>query len=278
MKSLTAPASTPVFGASTEFQTSDVQPLHAVDPASVAGTAPLEVKTLTPPLTRVLVRVEGTSIRWFGVALARSRSGQARTGAPFVFFTPSPWQGGYRDPDYDAFKTWMRLFDRYTSVMGAQLAASGAPLILVIPFYRSDQSGQLGSFLADWRPVVQAVLTEAINTVDPMALRSDYTFDHLYTGSFSNGIVTQRNFVVAGAGVVGALRKSINLDGQASGVLWNAARSVVYENVRPRSATNPVGSHWYVGGRFEKVRAMYPKGTDHGRSQLLLAHGLTDCL
>lgn len=268
----------PAVRATTEFETSAVEPLHAVDPASVAGTGPLEVRTIAPPMTRVLVRVEGTSITWFGVAMARSGSGQARTGLPLVFFTPSPWQGGYRDPDYETFKPWMRLFDRYTAVIGAQMVAALAPLVLVIPFYRSAQSGSLGSFLQDWRVVLKAVLAEAINTVDPMALRTGYDFDRIYTGSFSNGIATQRNFVTAGAGVEGALCKSFNLDGQASGTLWNASRSVVYENVRPRGAINPVGSHWYVGGRFEKIRAAYPKGTDHGRSPLLLMHGLSKCL
>lgn len=275
MTAPTQPDAAPEVRASVEFQTEAAEVLHAADPASVAGTQPLEVRSITPPMTRVLLRVEGTSIKWFGVAMARSGSGRARTGAPLVFFTPSPWQGGYRDPDYDAFTRWRRLFDRYTWAMGAQLAASTAPMVLVIPFYRSDQSGSLGSFLREWRAVLKAVLTKAYHTVDPLALRADYRFEHLYAASFSNGIATQRNFVTAGAGVADALRMSYNLDGQASGLLWNATRSMSYDNVRPRAAVNPVGNHWYLGGRFDKLRAAYPKGTDHGRCPLLLLHALS---
>src|SRR5262249_12931456 len=123
------------------------------EPSSLPGTGPLIPRDISPQLTRKLVSVNGSSIKWFGVVVPLNSLGRIVGGAPHLFFTPSPWQGGYQDGTYDQFTAWNGLWDKYTSAMGSQLVVSGMPQILVVPFYKNAQSGNLGGFLTNWREV-----------------------------------------------------------------------------------------------------------------------------
>lgn len=245
------------------------------DPSSVDGVGDVAPLTIAPPLTRRLVRVTGSSITWFGVVVPVKGSGGAVGGSPHVTFTPSPWQGGYQDGTYEQFDAWRRLFDKYTSAMGSQMVAAGVPQILVLPIYRNAQAGNLGEFLANWREVLEVVITAALNSVDPLFNRDTYRFDAIYSSSFSNGIATHRNFHLQGNGVSAMTRMAFDLDGQASGMMWRANRSVVYANTRVPGATNPVGNCWHVGGRLGLLRPSFPGSTDHNICPFLLMHGLS---
>ena len=245
------------------------------DATSVEGLAPLLPRTISPLLNRKLVLVRGTSIKWFGVVVPLDQSGHVFGTEPHIFFTPSPGQGGYRDPGYNSFNSWVNLWDKYTSAMGSQLVVSGAPQILVIPFYKNSQAANLGEFLQNWREVITAVLTEAVLSVDPLALRDRFEFTSICTSSFSNGIVTHQNFNARGTDTASMTRVAFNLDGQASGNHWNPARGVVYSNTHPPGRDNPVGRQFYVGGRFTQIRRSYHNVRDHNLCPFLLLHGLT---
>lgn len=111
------------------------------EPPSLPGTGPLRPRDISPRLTRKLVSVNGTSIKWFGVVVPLNGSGGIAGGAPHLFFTPAPWQGAHYDNTYDQFTQWNGLWDKYTSIIGSQLVVSGVPQILVIPFYKNSQYG-----------------------------------------------------------------------------------------------------------------------------------------
>jgi hypothetical protein len=245
------------------------------EPSSMPGTAALRSRDISPQLTRKLVSVTGTSIKWFGVVVPLDGSGGIIGGAPHIFFTPSPWQGGYNDNTYDQFARWNGLWDKYTSAIGSQLVVSGAPQILVIPFYRNSQSGQLGDFLNNWREVVAAVVTAVIHDIDPLFLRSTYRFDHIFSSSFSNGIVTLQNFHTRATGAAGMTRMAFDLDGQASGSNWRPSPGQSYRNTPAPRGVNPSGMDWHVGGRFAQLRPRYPGTSDHNLCPFLLLHGLT---
>lgn len=260
--------------ASVEMEDVNSHNWVVANPLSLDGTAPLDPLAISPALTRKLVKVEGSSIKWFGVVIPRDDSGSINGGPPLIFFTPSPWQGGYQDPGYDSFTSWRNLWDKYTSAMGSQLVSSGARQILVIPFYKNSQTGKLGSFLSNWREVITAVLTASINSVDPFYLRNNYQFDEIYTASFSNGITSHQNFHMHGAGASGMTTVSFDLDGQAAGSNWHPSGGVAYFNTPAIGGVNPNGRHWHVGGRFIHLRRNYTPRTDHNLCPFLLMHGL----
>ena len=245
------------------------------DPDSLDGTAPMTPRSISPALTRKLVSVTGTSIKWFGVVVPRAQPGGVAGGDPHIFFTPSPWQGGYQDGTYDRFTAWNGLWDKYTSVMGSQLVEARVRQILVIPFYRNAQTGSLGSFLTNWKEVISEVVTAAINSIDPFFLRDRYEFERIFTSSFSNGITTQQNFNTRGTDVAAMTQAAFDMDGQAAGSSWRPNRGVIYLNTPAPRSGNPVGSHWHVGGRFAEMRRSYPGTTDHNLCPFLLLHGLT---
>jgi len=249
------------------------------DPASFDGTRPLRRRDIAPTITRMLISADGSSIKWFGVVVPQNPTGGIVGGAPHIFFTPSPWQHHPPcvDGDYDQFNSvWLDLADNYTSVIGSQLVASGARQILVIPFYKNAQASDLGSFLSNWKEVISAVLTQAISSIDPLFLRDGFDFDRIFSSSFSNGIVTHQNFNTRGAAAASMTRMAFDLDGQASGSLWRPSRAVVYLNRSAPSSINPMGTNWYVGGRFAEVRTGYLPGTgDHSLCPFLLLHGLS---
>lgn len=255
------------------------QPYTVADPFSLDGVGPLRPLTISPSTAQKVVRVEGSSIKWFGVVVPLGSAGGILGGAPHLFFTPTPWQHDppCLDSHYDEFnQAWLDLAKKYNSVVGSQLVASRAPQILVIPFYKNAQAGNLGSFLDDWQDVIAAVVTAAINSIDPLFLRDRFEFDTVFSSSFSNGIVTHQNFQTRGLDAVAMTRMAFDLDGQASGSLWRPRRGVIYSNTHAPSGTkNPVGTHWYVGGRFAEIRRYYRGGNDHGLCPFLLLHGLT---
>jgi hypothetical protein len=242
------------------------------EPSSLPGTGPLIPLDISPQLTRKLISVNGSSIKWFGVVIPLNDTGQIIDGAqPHLFFTPSPNQGGYDDSTYDEFTAWTNLWDDYTSVIGSQLVASGAPQILVIPFYKTAQSGKLGSFLTDWREVISVVVTAAMNSIDPLFLSDRFAFDRIFSSSFSNGVATLQNFHTQGADVASLTQMTFDLDGQAS----RPNPGLSYRNTPAPSGMNPQGGDWHVGGRFAQLRPSHAGSIDHNICPYLLLHGLT---
>lgn len=245
------------------------------DPLSLDGTDDLQPMPISPTLRRSLIRVGGSSIKWFGVVVPLDASNGIIGGSPHIFFTPSPWQGGYYDPGYEAFDSWMNLWDKYTSIIGSQLVASNAPQVLVIPFYKNSQTGNLGAFLTNWREVISAVVTAAVNTIDPLFLRNTFTVTDIFTSSFSNGIASHQNFNGGGVDVATSTRRAFDLDGQASGSRWRPTGGVVYSNILIDPALdNPAGLQWRVGRRFGLFHPSYLGTSDHNLCPFLLMHGL----
>jgi hypothetical protein len=246
------------------------------DPSTLDRTGPIGTQPVAPQLTRKLISVTGTSIKWFGVVVPLDSSGSVAGGSPHIFFTPSPGQHPCFHSDYAQFvgTSWQDLWDKYTSAIGSQLVASGATEILVIPFYEDSQTSNLGSFLTEWQQAVSAVVTAAINDTDPLFLRDTFTFNSIFTSSFSNGIVPHQNFNTQGTGVGGMTTVGFDLDGQASGSRWHPPGGIVYSNVAPGS-NNPVGRQWFVGGRLAQLGRFYPGSSTHNLCPFLLIHGLT---
>jgi hypothetical protein len=224
------------------------QGISVVDVNQMPGLKPFQPVVVNAVYTRKLVRVDNCSINWFGVVVPAGSQGQG--SMPHVNFTPSPWQGGYQDPGYDSFATWAGLWNDYTSVIGGQMAASGANQILVIPFYRNSQANAMGDFLDNWRDVVAAVITAALNDIDPFLLRDTFTFDPIVTSSFSNGWVAHQHFNSKGNGAAAATKTLFDLDGVAGGSNWVPTNGVIYRNRQAPGSGNPMGNVWYVGGRW----------------------------
>jgi len=205
-------------------------------------------------------------------------SGAIVADAPRIL-APSPWQHQPPcvDNAYDQFDSVrLDLANKYTSIIGSQLVVSGARQILVIPFYKNIQASNLGDFLTNWKEVISTVLTEAISSMDPLFLRDRFDFDRIYSSSFSNGIVTHRNFNTQGTGAASMTRMAFDLDGQAAGSLWQPSRAVVYSTTAAPGGINPVGTKWFVGGRFTEIQPGYIPGTsDHSLCPFLLLHGLS---
>lgn len=251
---------------------------YAASVASMPGRQPLEPVQLTAAYSRRLVRVAGSSIRWFGVVLPDRVGATAASAVPLVFFTPTPKQGGYHDGSYDSFQGWGQLWLDYTSRIGGLMSAAGGNQILVLPFYKTMQSYDLGTFLKNWREVISAVVTAAVNDINPYDLPGPYTFDRLYSASFSNGLNAHFIFNSRGEGVRAMTTLVFDLDGQAmtGGSHWHPGNGIIYNNVAP-GRENPVGTNWYVGGRwglFDKVQPETSRYSHHACSQFLLFHGL----
>jgi hypothetical protein len=224
---------------------------------------------------RQLVRVEGCSIRWFGVVIPAD--GPLDTSwIPHVNFTPSPWQGGYLDPGYESFESWGKLWGDYTEVIGSQVSAARAKQFLVIPFYKNGQVSNLGDFLVNWRETITAVLTAALNKLDPYALRDTYSYSEIECSSFSNGYMAHQQFYSKGSGVAAAARAVYDLDGVAGGSHWTPAKGVIYRNQMAPRGVNPEGLIYYVGGRWSDFQRVYggPLNTHACCRNHLLYHGL----
>ena len=162
----------------------------AIDSFSMPGRGPLKIIRDKWSYVRRLVRVENCSIKWFGV-LFNAPGGTAQFGSvPHIYFTPHPSQGRppYLDPGYDSFTTWRKLWHDYTQAPGRQIVTAGKDQVLVVPFYTNAQHrGGLGDFLSNWKETVTTVVTAAIDSIDPTALRNRFEFDEIYSTSFSDG-------------------------------------------------------------------------------------------
>jgi hypothetical protein len=246
------------------------------DPASVPGTRNLRRVSKPAAFNRRLVRVEGSTIKWFGVAMSTSVASMDDIASPHVFFTPTPWQGGYQNPGYDTFGSWGKLWNDYTDGVGGPIAAAGVSQVLVIPFYKNGQENDLGGgFLLDWKDVISAVVTAAVDNIDATMLRSSYTFDTLVSSSFSNGYVAHKTFNSRGDGVSDATQVIFDLDGQAGGSTWRPSNGIIYLNRAPGRVGNPVGNLFFVGGRWAEFMPIYtPVNTHSYCADFLLFHGL----
>lgn len=226
------------------------------DPSAMAGAGPLRALAVSARYFRLLVRAEGSAIKWFGVVIPASVL--ARTDAsPHINFTPTPAQGAYFDGAYDDFTAWGQLWDDYTEVIGGQIAAAGVNQILFLPFYKNAQAGKLGEFLVNWRAVIGAVGTAALNHLDVLYLRDSYTFNRIYSSSFSNGYVTHQNFFNSAQGAADMTETLFDLDGVAGGSMWRPAKGVIYLNRNAPGGNSPIGRHWYVGNRWADFAKVY---------------------
>ncbi|PYX52564.1 MAG: hypothetical protein DMG79_00335 [Acidobacteria bacterium] len=258
------------------FREDEAYGIYVVDVNLMDGFRPIQPLVVGADYVRKLVRVEGSSITWYGVVIPRACTGQG--SIPHINFTPTPDQGGYRDGTYDSFGGWGRLWADYTSVIGGQVAASGVNQILVIPFYKNSQQQNLGDFLFNWKEVVGAVITEALISFNPFLLRTDFTFDEIVSSSFSNGFVAHQNFNTKADRAAAMTDYIFDLDGQAGGSHWTPKNGVIYRNKTTKGKINPEGGNiWYVGERWgDKFSPIYPSGINtHAASRNhLLYHGL----
>ena len=246
------------------------------DPTAMPGLKAMHKTVANAAYVRKLVRVSGSSIKWYGVVVPKSGTGQTLGRVPHLHFTPTPIQGGYQDGNYESFAGWGGLWRDYTSVIGGQVAASGADQVLVIPFYRTSQQRNLGDFLANWQDVISAVVTAAVNAVDPFFLRDAYTFDSIVSSSFSNGWVAHQHFNGQAVGAANMTDVIFDLDGVAGGSQWQPSNGVIYQNRQSPLRTNPAGINWYVGGRWGEFTSIYNGHfNSHAASRNhLLYHGL----
>ena len=254
------------------------QLFQTVNPSSVFGNGQLEVLTGQISYIRRLVRVENCSISWFGVLLKFSDLGAFFAREPHVFFTPTPVQGGYSEGTYDSFggnPPWTRLWHDYTWGMGRQICLASSDQILVIPFYRTSQHGDLGNFLGNWKEVLEKVITAAIDSIDVLQLRDAYTFDTICTSSFSNGWKPHSQFYGAAGN---AVRYAFDLDGQAAKPPsnWQPPNGIAYRDLPPPRGLNPVGNSIYVGNRWKNFYRYWPEGfrSHSACASYLLFHGV----
>jgi hypothetical protein len=251
--------------------------VYVAQESSLAGLGPLRMSVVNANYVRKLVRVDASSINWYGVVVPKSASGHTMGRIPHINFTPTPIQGGYQDATYSSFGGWANLWRDYTSVIGGQIAASTANQILVIPFYRTMQQRNLGDFLSNWRAVVSAVVTAALNAIDPFFLRDTFTFERIVSSSFSNGWVAHHEFNTKAVNAQGMTDVLFDLDGVAGGSSWRPSNGVIYQNRQAPGKSNPVGNIWYVGGRWNEFKPAYGGGSVNGHAASrnhLLYHGL----
>ncbi len=229
----------------------DAAGIHVVNITQMPGTGKIDPVVVGYDYVRKLVRVEGSSIKWFGVVF-RSSEGSISGGIPHINFTPTPIQGGYQDGSYDSFGGWANLWRDYTHVIGSQMVAAGVDQILVLPFYKTSQQQNLGDFLTNWKEVVSEVVKAAILSVDIFFLRDGYTFNEIVSSSFSNGWVAHQQFNTKALGAASMTKLIVDLDGVAGGSNWVPGNGIIYRNRPAPIKSNPVGNVWYVGGRWSQ--------------------------
>jgi len=250
-------------------------------PASLDGSDPLMPTQQQTEYSRRLICVTGSSIRWFGVVLPTSVGDTASSARPLIFFTPTPNQHPCDDRDYFSFAGgWPSLWDDYTDRIGGLLCASGVNQILVLPFYQTGQTYNLGAFMSDWQDVVVAVINAAVTDINPYYLSGTYSFSSIASASFSNGVGVHQRFNSGARGAQAMTSVLFDLDGgaQTGGSHWAPRGGIIYRNLPPQGA-NPQGSRWFVGGRwslFDRfVDPLTSQYSHHACSQYLLTHGLS---
>ena len=247
----------------------------AVNVAQMRGLGRIDPMPISYAIYRKLVRVDNSSIKWFGVVLSTNTSSDS---IPHINFTPTPIQGGYIDSNYDSFTGWANLWGDYTEIIGGQIMAAGVSQILVLPLYKTSQQRDLGNFLLNWKEIVAKVITAVYLDFDIFSLRDTYSFDKIVSSSFSNGWVAHQHFNSQAVGASDMTKLIIDLDGVAGGSHWTPGNGIIYRNRTPPFPSNPVGNVWYVGGRWsDKFAAMYGGhlNTHALCRNHLLYHGLT---
>jgi len=247
---------------------------------SLPGTLPLVPIQGQIEYSRRLVKVSGSSIKWFGVVLPTPVGSTVASAVPLIFFTPTPHQHPAEDFDYDTFLGgWPSLWDDYTDRIGGLLSVSGVNQILVLPFYKNALANNLGSFLTNWQDVVAAVITAAVNDINPYYFAGSYSFISIVSASFSNGIGVHQRFNGNAIGAKSMTSVLFDLDGQAQtgGSNWRPPNGIIYLNRPAPGGINPQASNWFVGERwslFDTVQPQTSQFSHHACSQFLLSHGL----
>ncbi|MDX2267696.1 MAG: hypothetical protein NW208_06290 [Bryobacter sp.] len=250
-------------------------PKLVADPTSVAGAGPLRPLSAPQHIWRRLVKVEGSSITWFGITASKHIT-DFNSAVPHLNFHPTPWQGGYHDPGYDSFATWIKLWADYTANIGTQIAAASVDQIGVFPFYRNTQPANLGSFAQNWKDAVASAITAAVRDALPGSLPSPYTFTEIESSSFSNGWLIHYNFHRNAQGASQATRQLYELDGHAAQCLWVSPKGLHYRNKPAPKGQNPEGNIFYVGQRWDLFEP-HGGGNKYGHQNCrdyLLYHGL----
>jgi len=248
------------------------------DPMSFGGTKPLKKSVATAQYVRKLVRVDGCSIKWFGVVIPQAADLSLFGRTPHLHFTPTADQAGCSDDSYDSFSGWERMWLDYTESIGGQLAAALVGQILVLPFYRADQQGALGNFLDLWKDATAAAIKAAAHSIDPMYLGDRYEFSRIVSSSFCNGYVAHRHFHSEAPGASAMTDALFDLDGQHDDVTWRPEKGVLYLNRAPEDP-DALGhiNQWHVGdrwsGEFEALYGGAPNTHACCRNHLLY-HGL----
>lgn len=255
-----------------------------VDPMSVPGNKQLEPFSAGVTFTRRLYRVEGSSIKWFGVVVPHTLKVNP---TPHLYFTPTPWQGGCDDRAYDNLgKPWEDLWGTYCYWMGQQVAASWANQVLILPLYKNAQTNNLGTFYSNWKEVVTKLMTSAVSLYSSQTLgglqlfRNECTFDYIHTSSFSAGWAPHKAFQTQADGAASMTRFLFDLDGQAakpSSSSWRPRNGVIYSNEVP-GKVNPTGTYYRLGGRWNKVSKFKGRYADFRQhwavNQFMLYQGL----
>ena len=128
----------------------------------------------------------------------------------------------------------------------------------------------------------QAVVSVAVNSVDPLYLSGDFGFQRIVSSGFSNGWVAHKEFNAKAIGAVVMTNVIFDIDGVAAQSTWQPSNGVIYRDQTSPTAANPNCINWFVGGRWNQFSSLYPPGAFNTHAYCrnhLLYHGLTEfCL
>jgi hypothetical protein len=179
-----------------------------------------------------------------------------------IFFHPIAEQArdgngnlAYLPKEYSPNGPWIKLWDKYVTMMGLQIAASRKSQIFVMPLVRS--SAGLGNFVTDWREIVTQIVARIQNLYDPSSSGSaPATIRHLVVSSFSAGIANLHQFLNGGKDVRALARTVIDLDGINSsfphfsqGLAGTGLRVLAYDQAH----VTPKGPFQHLFGRGYRI-------------------------
>lgn len=228
-----------------------------VHPASVQGNGPLWIGQATRKVHCLLYELSERVVpNWFGVAIPE---GVTDLSEVILYFHPIPGQANYHDRDYAAKAgKWRANLPNYMWRMGMQIALSGKPRALIMPFFTSASSGTLGMFAANWKAIVNSLLSLAHARVAP-ADDIVPVFYNLTLASFSAGIEYLDAFLRLAPDYRQHLREIYDFDGSFSAESSHlsrglpgrggGARVVIYDQVDlgKSAATMPNRFHLPLG-------------------------------
>jgi hypothetical protein len=149
---------------------------------------------------------------WVGVAVPTPGPEFTR---PHVFFHPQPGQPGAPvDADYNGKGGLWANVVGYLPRMGYQLAVSRRKQVLVMPFLTAAAAENLGSFAAEWHPLVSEILAQLKQHYAAGSAAPAIT--DLVASSFSNGVKFLHTFLHKGARVKEFIREAYDFDGRFS--------------------------------------------------------------